>query len=260
MKEKKKKNKQHSNSNKKNMKSQKTNTKNANNNLIKKDTKMKFKYKHPKLAIALKILLVLIILLVVVGAGVIIGLVYGFFGDDLKIDLSKLTMIENTVIVDSNENVLAELNGKESRKIITLDEMSPYLPKAYIAIEDKRFYSHNGVDIKRTAGAILGTVTGNSSYGGSSITQQLVKNITKDKARSGIAGVVRKMKEWSKAVQVERMISKDQILELYLNIIFVGGNELHGVELGSQYYFNKSAKDLDLAECAFLAGINNSPN
>lgn len=62
------------------------------------------------------------------------------------------------------------------------------------------------------------------------------------------------MKEWSKAVQVERMISKDQILELYLNIIFVGGNELHGVELGSQYYFNKSAKDLSLAQCAFLAG------
>ena len=116
----------------KDTKNKKTNTKNANNKLIKKDTKMKFKYKHPKLAIALKILLVLIILLVVVGAGVIIGLIYGFFGDDLKIDLSKLTMIENTVIVDSNENVLAELNGKESRKIITLDEMSPYLPKAYL--------------------------------------------------------------------------------------------------------------------------------
>ena len=130
MKEKKKKNKQQSDTKKKNIKNKKTNTKSANNKLIKKDTKMKFKYKHPKLAIALKILLVLIILLVVIGSGVIVGLIYGFFGDDLKIDLSKLTMIENTVIVDSNENVLAELNGKESRKIITLDEMSPYLPKA----------------------------------------------------------------------------------------------------------------------------------
>lgn len=200
MKEKKKKNKQHSNSNKKNMKSQKTNTKNANNNLIKKDTKMKFKYKHPKLAIALKILLVLIILLVVVGAGVIIGLVYGFFGDDLKIDLSKLTMIENTVIVDSNENVLAELNGKESRKIITLDEMSPYLPKAYIAIEDERFYQHHGVDLKRTTAAILSFVThfGKSTTGGgSTITQQLVKNITQDKESSGINGILRKVKEWA---------------------------------------------------------------
>ena len=72
---------------------------------------------------------------------------------------------------------------------------------------------------------------------------------------------MRKVKEWAKAFQVERMISKDQILELYLNILFVGGEgNLHGVELGSEYYFNKSAKDLDLAECAFLAGINSSPN
>ena len=167
---------------------------------------MKFKYKHPKLAIALKILLVLIILLVVVGAGVIIGLVYGFFGDDLKIDLSKLTMIENTVIVDSNENVLAELNGKESRKIITLDEMSPYLPKAYIAIEDERFYQHHGVDLKRTTAAILSFVThfGKSTTGGgSTITQQLVKNITQDKESSGINGILRKVKEWAKAYQVE---------------------------------------------------------
>ena len=262
MKEKKKKNKQHSNSNKKNMKSQKTNAKNANNNLIKKDTKMKFKYKHPKLAITLKILLVLIILLVVVGAGVIIGLVYGFFGDDLKIDLSKLTMIENTVIVDSNENVLAELNGKESRKIITLDEMSPYLPKAYIAIEDERFYQHHGVDLKRTTAAILSFVThfGKSTTGGgSTITQQLVKNITQDKESSGINGILRKVKEWAKAYQVENELSKNQILELYLNLILVGGRN-YGVQTGAEYYFNTDASNLSIAQCAFLAGINNSPN
>ena len=139
--------------------------------------------------------------------------------------------------------------------------MADYLPKAYVAIEDERFYKHNGVDLKRTAGAILHTVTGNSSYGGSTITQQLVKNITKDDESSGLAGIFRKVKEWAKAYQVERMISKDQILELYLNILYVGGEgNLHGVELGSQYYFNKSAKDLDLAECSFLAGINSSPN
>ena len=177
---------------------------------------------------------------------------FGLFGDEFEISKEELIVgTSNTIVVDKDGKEIANLSSDEKRKTVSLSEMSPYLPKAYIAIEDKRFYSHNGVDIKRTAGAILGTVTGNSSYGGSSITQQLVKNITKDKARSGIAGVVRKMKEWSKAVQVERMISKDQILELYLNIIFVGGNELHGVELGSQYYFNKSAKDLDLAECAF---------
>ena len=216
---------------------------------------------NPKFKMALKILLIIVLLICVIGAGVVAAMFFGLFGDDFEISKEELIVgNSNTIVLDKDGNEIANLSNDEKRKTISLSEMSPYLPKAYIAIEDKRFYSHNGVDIKRTAGAILGTVTGNSSYGGSSITQQLVKNITKDKARSGVAGVVRKMKEWSKAVQVERMISKDQILELYLNIIFVGGSELHGVELGSQYYFNKSAKDLSLAECAFLAGINNSPN
>ena len=216
---------------------------------------------NPKFKMFLKILLIIFLLICVVGAGIVAAMFFGLFGDEFEITKEELIVgNSNTIVVDKDGKEIANLSSDEKRKTISLSEMSPYLPKAYIAIEDKRFYSHNGVDIKRTAGAILGVVTGNSSYGGSSITQQLVKNITKDKARSGVAGVVRKMKEWSKAIQVERMISKDQILELYLNIIFVGGNELHGVELASQYYFNKSAKDLDLAECAFLAGINNSPN
>ena len=216
---------------------------------------------NPKFKMFLKILLVIFLLICVIGAGVVAAMFFGLFGDNFEITKDELIVgNSNTIVVDKDGKEIANLSSDENRRTISLSEMSPYLPKAYIAIEDKRFYSHSGVDIKRTAGAILGVVTGNSSYGGSSITQQLVKNITKDKARSGIAGVVRKMKEWSKAVQVERMISKDQILELYLNIIFVGGSELHGVELGSQYYFNKSAKDLDLAQCAFLAGINNSPN
>ena len=223
--------------------------------------KNKKRKQHPKLKLFLKILLIIFLLLCVAGAGVVSAMMFGLFGNDFEITKEELIVgNSNTIVLDKDGNEIANLNTDENRKTISLSEMSPYLPKAYIAIEDKRFYSHSGVDIKRTAGAILGAVTGNSSYGGSSITQQLVKNITKDKARSGLAGVVRKMKEWSKAVQVERMISKDQILELYLNIIFVGGNELHGVELGSKYYFNKSAKDLSLAQCAFLAGINNSPN
>ena len=230
--------------------------KDTNKKTIKNKKKM-----NPKFKMALKILLIIVLLICVIGAGVVAAMFFGLFGDDFEISKEELIVgNSNTIVLDKDGNEIANLSNDEKRKTISLSEMSPYLPKAYIAIEDKRFYSHNGVDIKRTAGAILGTVTGNSSYGGSSITQQLVKNITKDKARSGVAGVVRKMKEWSKAVQVERMISKDQILELYLNIIFVGGSELHGVELGSQYYFNKSAKDLSLAECAFLAGINNSPN
>lgn len=216
---------------------------------------------HTKLKTALKIILIMFLLLCVIGAGVVAGVFFGVFGNDFTITKDELiAKTENTIVVDSNENEIANLSQDEKRKSIKLDEMSEYLPNAYVAIEDKRFYKHNGVDLKRTAGAILGVVTKNSSYGGSSITQQLVKNITNEKARSGVAGVARKVKEWSKAIQVERMISKDQILELYLNIIFVGGDNLHGVELASIYYFNKNAKDLDLAECAYIAGINNSPN
>lgn len=232
------------------------NSKNIKGKKVGKKKKINSKFK-----MFLKILLVLFLLLCVIGAGIIAAMFFGLFGDEFEITKEELTSgSSNTIVVDLNGNEIANLNVKEKRKTISLSEMPEYLPKAYIAIEDKRFYSHNGVDVKRTAGAILGVLTGNSSYGGSTITQQLVKNITNDKERSGLAGITRKLKEWTKAVQIERMISKDQVLELYLNIIFVGGPELHGVELGSRYYFNKNAKDLDLAECAFLAGINHQPN
>lgn len=229
----------------------------------KKDVKMKFKYKHPKIALVLKIVLVTFIIAVVIGAGIIIGLLSGLLGDDFSIDITELVLDDNSVIVDSEGNVLAELSGDENRKIVTLEEMSPYLPKAYIAIEDERFMTHHGVDIKRTGKAILSFVThfGKSTAGGgSTITQQVVKNVTQDKESSGISGVIRKLKEWAKAYQIEETLSKHQILELYLNLIFVGGKENRGVEIGAQYYFNKSAKDLSIAECAFLAGINHSPN
>lgn len=231
-----------------------------------KDTKMKFKYKHPRLSLAIKIGIIIFLILCVIGAGVLIGLVYGIWGDDLTIDISELILKENSVIVDAaDENILAELNGDESRKIITLEEMSPYLPDAYVAIEDERFETHHGVDIKRTGKAILSFITNggkSTAGGGSTITQQVVKNVTKDDDATGIKGVIRKLKEWVKAYQIEEVMSKDQILELYLNLIYVGagGSEKHGVEIASEYYFNKSAKDLTIAQCAFLAGINHSPN
>ena len=191
--------------------------------------------KHPKLAMAFKIFIVLFLLLCVIGAGIVVGMFFGLFGDEFEITKEELTIgASNSVVVDANGEEIANLSGDEKRKIITLEEMADYLPKAYVAIEDERFYQHHGVDFKRTAGAILNTLMGNSSYGGSTITQQLVKNITKDDESEGLAGIMRKVKEWAKAYQVERMISKDQILELYLNILYVGGEgNLHGVELRS---------------------------
>ena len=190
---------------------------------------------NPKLKMALKIAIIIFLLLCVIGAGIVAGIFFGLFGDEFEITKEELKIgASNSVVVDANGAVIANLSGDEKRKIIAYDDMSKYLPKAYVAIEDERFYKHHGVDFKRTAGAILNTLMGNSSYGGSTITQQLVKNITKDDESKGLAGIMRKVKEWAKAYQVERMISKDQILELYLNILYVGGEgNLHGVELRS---------------------------
>ena len=158
------------------------------------------KSKHPKLMLALKIFIIIFLLACVIGAGIIAGIFFGLFGNDFEITKDELKIAEsNSVIVDQNGNVIASLSGDEKRKIITLEDMAEYLPKAYVAIEDERFYKHSGVDFKRTAGAILQTITGNSSYGGSTITQQLVKNITKDKESQGLAGIMRKVKEWAKA-------------------------------------------------------------
>ena len=228
----------------------------------KKQKKIKFSDRHPKLIMTLKIGIVLFLLLCVIIAGIVAGMFFGLFGEEFEITKEELKIgASNSVIVDSNGGVIANLSGDEKRKVVTLEEMSDYLPKAYVAMEDERFYKHSGVDFKRTAGAIVNQLLGKSSYGGSTITQQVVKNITKEDEREGLAGIFRKVKEWAKAYQVERMISKSQILELYLNILYVGGEgNLHGVELGAKYYFNKSAKDLDLAECAYMAGINSAPS
>ena len=233
----------------------------VNNKNKKAKSKSKFSKKHSKASIIIKIVIVLILALIVVGAGIVVGMLYGMWGQDFEISEDELEIKGNSVIYDAEGNVLAELSGDENRKIIKLENMAEYLPKAYVAIEDERFYEHSGVDFKRTAGAIANYIIhhGSSSYGGSTITQQLVKNLTGDDAKTGKEGVARKVKEWAKAYQVERMLSKDQILELYLNIVFVGaGNS--GVQVGSEYYFSKDAKDLSLEECAFLAGINNAPN
>ena len=226
-----------------------------------KKKKSKFSQKHPKLSLTIKIGLVGILAFIVIAAGIIVGMLYGMWGQDFEISEEELKVAGNSILYDSEGKVLAELKGDENRKVIKLEEMAEYLPKAYVAIEDERFYDHDGVDYKRTGAAIVTYVLHrcSSSYGGSTITQQLVKNITNEKAKTGKEGITRKIKEWAKAFQIEKMLSKDQILETYLNVIFVGETN-YGVEVGAEYYFNKSAKKLKLEECAFLAGINNRPN
>lgn len=217
--------------------------------------KKKVKKNHKKLKAFFMFLFVVIFIAVIILSAVVVA---NFKVAMDEFDTSDLVIGQsNSTILDSEGNVIATLNGDEKRKIISFEEMAEYLPKAYIAIEDERFEQHNGVDFKRTAAAILNFVTkaGSTSFGGSTITQQLVKNATSDNEKT----IDRKIKEWARAYKVEEVFSKHQILETYLNIIFVG-QDYYGVELGAQYYFNKPAKDLSLAQCAFLAGINHSPN
>ena len=222
----------------------------------KKDKKEKKQKKHPKLRLFFKIFFILCILLFLIGVGVFAAI---FFGDTWEMTEEDLIIkMQNSSTYDINGDLLHEIRGEENRKIIPLSEMGEYIPKAYVAIEDERFYEHSGIDLYRTAGAIVTYILngGNSSFGGSTITQQLVKNLKEDDDDS----VARKIREWSRAYKVEKMLSKKQILELYLNEIFVGGQQICGVESGAKYYFNKHAKDLSLAETAFMAGINDSPN
>lgn len=241
-----------------NKKKNKVNTKKINSN-VNKEVKDKKKKKHSKVKIIIRVILIIILLLLIIGAGIFAGI---FFSDKWGITKDTLTLSKiNTVVFDKDGKEIATVAGDEKRKIVALNDMPEDLKDAFVSIEDERFYQHHGVDIKRTLGATVSYAIhkGNSSYGGSTITQQLVKNLMKDKDDNGVAGMQRKVREMARAYQVEKMLSKDQILELYLNLIFMGG-DVYGVELGSQYYFAKDVKDLDLAQCAFLAGINHSPN
>lgn len=168
-------------------------------------------------------------------------------------------MINNSpsIVYDTEENIIAELGNSKKTKNLPLSSIPKDLINAYISIEDQRFYSHSGVDLPRTGAAILSYIRnlGSSSFGGSSITQQLVKNLTGDNSST----ITRKVNEWIKAYALEGILEKDEILQAYLNIIYVGPN-IYGVGLGANYYFDKDISELDLAECAFLAGINNAPN
>ena len=168
-------------------------------------------------------------------------------------------MFNNTpsTVFDSNKNEIAQIGTERNRENVNFSDIPDQLVNAYVSIEDQRFYKHNGIDIRRTGAAILSYIVkfGSTSFGGSTITQQLVKNLTGDDANS----IFRKVKEWFYAWVLDSTFSKDEILEAYLNIIYTGPN-IYGIQEAAHYYFNKNISDLSLAECAYLAGINNAPN
>lgn len=170
---------------------------------------------------------------------------------------TRLYYIEST---DGVSEVAAELEdealfGSQNREWVSYESLPDDLKNAFVAIEDHRFFEHRGVDLKRTVGAISGFLTGKSSYGGSTITQQLIKNVTGDSSYS----VSRKIREIIKAKKLEKTLSKDEILELYLNTIYLSRGA-YGVGAAAEAYFNKEVNELTLTECAALAAIPQSPS
>jgi len=171
--------------------------------------------------------------------------------------LSAKELAQATRIYDRN-GVLLYVKHTDGvvRTVMPLSAISPHLVDATIALEDRLFYTHNGIDIRRIIGAAIADVTHQGvEQGGSTITQQLVKRMYVGSANS----LERKVREATLALEIERRFSKNEILTLYLNQIFYG-NEAYGAEAAAQTYFAKPAKDLDIAEAAMLAGIPNAPS
>ncbi|ULT55073.1 PBP1A family penicillin-binding protein [Neobacillus drentensis] len=175
-----------------------------------------------------------------------------------KLDSSKLVDPLSTKFYDKDGNFLYEY-GKEKRTKITYDQVPKVLEEAFIATEDSHFYEHHGIDIKRTAKAILVNLTGDfGSQGGSTITQQVIKNsfLTPEKT------LKRKVQEWDLAYQLEQKYSKHDILMMYLNKIYLG-NRSYGIAAAAKNYYGIEANDLkklSLAQAAMLAGLPQSPN
>lgn len=221
----------------------------------------------------IKTVLTAFLVLVITGclvAGTFLVYVFAFVDGTMKENLNNLSLNYTTTIYTQNDDgewvEYQRLHGNNNRIWVDYNktlaqskdpsyEGIPYnLAMAFVAIEDKRFADHDGVDWKRTFGAFLDLVFSDSNYGGSTITQQLVKNLTDDNERDAS----RKIREIMRARYLEGKYSKEVILECYMNTIAMG-NGLYGVEVAAEYYFGKNVNELTIAECASLAGITKSP-
>jgi 1A family penicillin-binding protein len=189
-------------------------------------------------------------------AGGLVGLALSFRDlPDVRV-LKGYIPIETTYIYDINGSLISRLHGDVNREVVTLDRISPYLKRSVLAMEDAYFYTHKGIDPNGIGRAILANFNaGGTVEGGSTLTQQLVKNLFLSNERS----LNRKVAEAVLAMRVEQVFTKEQILEMYLNQVFWGKNT-NGAETASQNYFGKSAADLTLGEAAMLAGTIQAPS
>jgi len=185
-----------------------------------------------------------------------------YIGADEEINLEKVPMSYTTIIYAYDENDKeVELQrlyaGGQNRIWVYYEDINQYTKDAIVAVEDKRFWTHSGVDWRRTLGAFLNMfvpLSGTTSGGGSTITQQLIKNITQDDDFR----VERKVREIFRALNLSNRYSREQILEAYLNVVPFG-NGTNGIQAAANLYFDKDAKDLTLAECTAIVGITQYP-
>lgn len=204
--------------------------------------------------IRLSFVLALCVALALLGA--VVGIAKAFVDTAPTLDLAALDAQDKTsFIYDSLGNLITDYKGTEDRIMVSIDEIPEMLQNAFIAVEDARFYEHNGVDVKRIVGALVANFTSGSTQGGSTITQQLIKQTVLSSEQS----YKRKLQEAYLAMELETRYTKKQILESYLNTIFLGGS-YYGVRVAAYGYFGKSLDQLTLRECAMLAGLTRSPN
>lgn len=209
--------------------------------------------------------LLVTVIMVCIFAGIIltvsaVSYIIGIANEPLGIDLEAKSLNLTSFIYCENPETgkfeeYQTLYDTENRVWVDFDEIPKAMKDAIIAIEDKRFEEHNGVDWIRTGGAVLNLFTGQDSYGGSTITQQLIKNVTLDNDVS----LTRKIREIFRALKLEDEYNKDQILEAYLNVVNFGNN-CQGVQAAAKLYFDKDISDCSIAECAAIAGITQNPS
>lgn len=208
------------------------------------------------LTVVLSLILIISILGVFAGGIAFYNEKLGFLD---QFNIADFTLDRNSFIYytdkDGNEVEYSQIQGNVNRIWANYDDISDYVVKAIVAIEDERFYQHHGFDFKRLVAATFNyVVKGDKSFGGSTITQQWVKNVTGDTK----ATPARKIREIIRAIKVEDELSKQEILELYLNTIYLGEG-CYGIQAASHVYFNKPASELNLPESACIAGITQNP-
>ena len=230
--------------------------------------KKKTNTKHHKRKLNVKNVLVLIISIIlvvgIIGAGCGLVIISNMLQSKPELIVENFVSPESSKIYDKDGNLIADV-GSQIRENVSYNELPESLIDAFVSIEDSRFFEHNGFDIARFIKSGIEVLKARSFVqGGSTLTMQLVKNtyyVSDETQTAAPKKIERKVQEIALAIDLEDKISKQNILELYLNKINFGGSGgIRGVQKASEYYFGKNVSELNVAECAMLAGIVNAPN